>query len=33
LKQLFINALLLIGSLALMAIPLAAISRGLIGWP
>jgi hypothetical protein len=28
-----INTLLLLASLALIAIPLAAILRGLIGWP
>ena len=32
-NQLIINTLLLLASLALMAIPLAAISRGFFGWP
>jgi hypothetical protein len=33
LKQLALNALLLLASLAIMGIALAGISRGLFGWP
>ena len=32
-KQLAINALLLLASLAILGIALAGISRGFFGWP
>ena len=33
LKQLILNALLLLGSLAIIRIAAAGISRGFFGWP